>query len=504
VPRTSPRRTLLPSGLLLVVVVLLFVGPARATPGTLDPTFGRDGKVTTEFGSSSVVVALALQPDGKIIAAGSSEDKLALARYGRTGSLDPSFGEDGKVTTALGARSWAGAVALQPDGKILAAGSTVDEAGGYQFAVVRYRADGSLDPSFGAGGAVTTPFGPGVASASALVLTPDGRIVAAGRGNSDFALARYEPDGSLDPSFGTGGKVTTEFDPDEASAEGVAEIVLQPDGKIVAAGTTDRGNDDFALARYDPDGALDTGFGTGGRVTTAVGPNHDFASSLALRPDGKLVVAGFSQQLSGEGFALARYNPDGSLDEGFGKGTVPGKVPGTVTGPASGWAEAMVLQPDGKILAAGWIYSGRDVYDFGLVRYKANGSLDAGFGKRGIVTTSLGPGSDYAYALALQPNGRAVAAGMSSHPGSDFEGDFALARYLGGNAACLVPRVTGTTLALARRSITNAGCSMGAVKTRFSQTVMKGHVISQSPAPGARRAKGARVDLVVSKGRKKG
>ena len=496
--RTSPRRTLLPSGLLLVVVVLLFVGPARATPGTLDPTFGRDGKVMTEFGSSSVVVALALQPDGKIIAAGSSDAKLALARYGRTGSLDPSFGAGGKVTTAIGTRSRAGAVALQPDGKILVAGSTVDEAGEYQFAVVRYTADGSLDPSFGAGGAVTTPFGPGVASASALVLAPDGRIVAAGRGGSDFALARYDPNGSLDTTFGDGGKVTTAFA--DAHEAGVAEIALQPDGKIVAAGTIlTPANYDFALARYDPNGLLDTGFGTGGRVTTSIGPNHDFASSLALRPDGKLVVAGFSEQLSGDGLALARYNADGSLDEQFGTGPVAGT---TVTG-SSGWAEAMVLQPDGKILAAGWIYAGRDVYDFGLVRYKANGSLDAGFGKRGTVRTSLGPGSDYAYALALQPNGRAVAAGMSSHPGS-YEGDFALARYLGGNAACVVPRVTGATLALARRSIANAGCSVGAVKTRFSRTVIKGHVISQSPAPGVRRPKGARVDLVVSKGHKKG
>ena len=301
--------------------------------------------------------------------------------------LDPSFGAGGKVTTAIGTRSRAGAVALQPDGKILVAGSTVDEAGEYQFAVVRYTADGSLDPSFGAGGAVTTPFGPGVASASALVLAPDGRIVAAGRGGSDFALARYDPNGSLDTTFGDGGKVTTAFA--DAHEAGVAEIALQPDGKIVAAGTIlTPANYDFALARYDPNGLLDTGFGTGGKVTTSIGPNHDFASSLALRPDGKLVVAGFSEQLSGDGFALARYNADGSLDEQFGTGPVAGT---TVTG-SSGWAEAMVLQPDGKILAAGWIYAGRDVYDFGLVRYKANGSLDAGFGKRGTVRTSFGPG----------------------------------------------------------------------------------------------------------------
>ena len=214
-----------------------------------------------------------------------------------------------------------------------------------------------------------------------------GRIVAAGVAGSEFALARYNADGSLDTSFGDGGKVTTGFDPADVTDDRVAEIVLQPDGKIVAAGTIYNGsNYDFALARYDPDGSLDSGFGAGGTVTTALGPNHDFASALALQPDGKIVVGGLSEQLSGDGFALARYNADGSLDMNFGTlGT-------TLTRP-SGWAEAIVLQPDGRILAGGWIWAGSDDdYNFGVVRYRANGALDASFGAGGIAQASFGPG----------------------------------------------------------------------------------------------------------------
>ena len=210
--------------------------------------------------------------------------------------------------------SAAQAVALQPDGKIIAAGSSDGT-----FALARYTPDSALDSSFGSRGTVTTPFGRGSAYASALALAPDGRIVAAGVAGSEFALARYNADGSLDTSFGDGGKVTTGFDPADVTDDRVAEIVLQPDGKIVAAGTIYNGsNYDFALARYDPDGSLDSGFGAGGTVTTALGPNHDFASALALQPDGKIVVGGLSEQLSGDGFALARYNADGSLDMNFG------------------------------------------------------------------------------------------------------------------------------------------------------------------------------------------
>jgi uncharacterized delta-60 repeat protein len=477
--------------LVLVGLTVLVIGPARAAPGALDPSFGRGGAVTTAFGARSGISAVVLQPNSKIIAAGSSDDEITLARYNANGSLDRSFGSGGKVTTPIGSSSSASAVALRADGKIIAAGSSDGK-----FALVRYKPDGSLDSSFGTGGTVTTSFGPGFAGASSLALAPDGRIVAAGRSLSAFALARYEPDGSLDTGFGVGGKVTTTFDPTPYEVW-LGEIALQPDGKIVAAGTSSR---TFALARYETNGSLDPGFGNGGKVKTVLGPNRDIASAVALQPDGKIVAAGYSDRGSpfGNGFALARYNPDGSLDSLFGSATLPGT---TVTA-THGGAEAVVLQPDGRILAGGSIWAGSDDWDFALVRYKPNGALDKGFGRRGVAEVSFGPGFDWAYDLALQPNGRVVAAGMTSPPGS-YDGDFALARFLGGNAACEVPRVTGRNLAVAKQSIAKARCSVGTVTMRFSRTVTKRHVISQRPTPGARRPIGTKVDLVISKGAKK-
>ncbi len=224
--------------------------------GSLDPTFSTDGKVTTDFaGGFDEAFAVALQPDGKIVAAGgavvgSSPFDFALTRYNPDGSLDPTFGTDGKATTDFGGTDEALAMALQPDGKIVAAGqaftgSSPDFA--VDFAVARYNPDGSLDSTFGTGGKVTTDFA-GFDAARAVALQPNGKIVAAGGSSFDFAVARYKKHGSLDPSFGPGGKVTTDF----ASSTDVARAVaLQPDGKIVAAGDAATGTSfDFALARY--------------------------------------------------------------------------------------------------------------------------------------------------------------------------------------------------------------------------------------------------------------
>ncbi|MBA2434942.1 MAG: hypothetical protein H0V54_07660, partial [Chthoniobacterales bacterium] len=232
------------------------------------------------------------------------------------GDLDPTFGTNGKVTTDFGTIiDEARAVAVQPDGKIVTAGATV---GGnfFDFALARYNTDGSLDITFGTGGKVTTAFNTNNDEAFAVALQADGKIVAAGfaviGGTDDFALARYNTNGSLDTTFGTGGKVTTAFG---SSIDRAHAVAVQPDGKIVAAGRAviGGGSFDFALARYNTDGSLDTTFGTGGKVTTACGSSNDEAFAVALQPDGKIVAAGrvFSNK---EDFALARYNTDGSLD----------------------------------------------------------------------------------------------------------------------------------------------------------------------------------------------
>jgi uncharacterized delta-60 repeat protein len=313
--------------------------------------------------------ALAMQPDGKPVAAGTawngSDYDFALARYNPDGSLDAGFGSDGKVTTNFfGIDDVTYALVVQPDGKLVAAGST-----GTDFALARYNPDGSLDTSFDGDGRLTTDFLSRSDYAYALALQPDGKTVVAGYAhngsNNDFALARYNLDGSLDASFDSDGKLITDFfgDYDVAYA-----LVAQPDGKIVAAGVTDNSGDlDFALARYNPDGSLDANFNGNGLLSTDFGSN-DEANALVLQPDGKLVAAGDTGASSIYDFALARFNPDGSLDVCFdGDGML------TTDFGVFDDASALVLQPDGKLVAAGFTGAMDSINDFALSRYAGDG-----------------------------------------------------------------------------------------------------------------------------------
>jgi len=421
--------------------------PPPLRPGDLDPSFGSGGKVTTDFATGDDdALALALQPDGKVIAVGGAggANDFALARYNTDGSLDTSFGTGGKVTTDFSGGSGASAVALQPDGRLVVAGDADIPGVGLNFALARYNPDGSLDLGFGNGGKVTTDFGTGFNVAYSLALQPDGKILAGGQADipgvgANFALARYNPDGSLDLGFGNGGKVTTDF-----AGSVVYSLALQSDGKILAGGQTGSSVGfppplDAALARYNPDGSLDSGFGSGGKVTTDFGTGFDAAYSLALQPDGKIVVAGVGG-VPGMGidFALVRYNPDGSLDSGFGNG---GKVITDFAGFFDA-ARALTLQPNGKIVLAGETSISGVGSSFGLVRYNPDGSLDLGFGNGGKVTTDFA-GSGAARALALQSDGKIVAAG---HAFIDGTGDFALARYIGDSIAPNQPPVANAGL----------------------------------------------------------
>jgi uncharacterized delta-60 repeat protein len=193
-------------------------------------------------------------------------------------------------------------VALQSDGKIVVAGSSNN-----LFALMRYNADGSEDATFGAAGQVTTPIGAGSAQAAVLFILPDGKIVAAGIAsnglNLDFAMARYHPDGSLDSTFGAGGAVTTDFNQGD---DFINAFDLQQDGKMIAAGVA---SNDFALARYNPDGTIDSTFGTAGKVTTPIGSADDAATGVAVQADGKIVAAGYSSTSAGTVFSFARYWP---------------------------------------------------------------------------------------------------------------------------------------------------------------------------------------------------
>ena len=341
------------------------------------------------------------------------------------GDLDTSFGTGGKVVTSfLGQDDFVRSVAIQSDGKIVVAGETKN--GTYdEFALARYNPDGTLDTSFGnSGGKKITNSNNNGDHARSVAIQSDGKIVLAGAGdntgNDDFALYRYNTDGSLDSSFGTGGKVFTAVGSGNDFAESVA---IQSDGKIVVAGYSYNGsNDDFALVRYNTDGSLDTSFDSDGKVTTDVGSGSDVANSVAIQSDGKIVAAGYSFGNSGD-FALVRYNTDGSLDTSFDS---DGKVT-TEVGSGGDVAWSVAIQSDGKIVAAGYSYNGSND-DFALVRYNTDGSLDTSFDSDGKVTTDVGSGSDVANSVAIQSDGKIVAAGNSKN--GNYR-DFALVRYAG-------------------------------------------------------------------------
>jgi uncharacterized delta-60 repeat protein len=380
--------------------------------GDLDTTFGTGGKVTTQIGSTgSEALAIALQTDGKFVAAGYSSNganiDFALARYNSNGSLDTAFGNGGKVITDIGSADNASlALAIQTDGKVIAAGNSFNGTDD-DFALVRYNSNGTLDNTFGTGGIVTTNFNNSSETIDAITIQTDGKIVAAGyRLNGsffDFALARYNSNGTLDETFGTGGKVTTGFSEFDDLARA---IVLQTDGKIVVSGEADT---DFAVARYNSNGSLDTTFDGDGRVRTSINL-FDSAYDVAIQSDGKIVAAGETGNGNNSDFALIRYESGGALDSTFdGDGIVT-----TAIGASDEFASSLALQTNGKIVVGGFSFNGSND-DFALVRYNTNGSLDSTFGAGGKVTTDFSSSSnDYISALAIQSGNRVIGVGSAN------------------------------------------------------------------------------------------
>lgn len=379
--------------------------------GDLDTTFGTNGKVTTSIGNSkSEALAVVLQPDGRFVAAGysfnGSNNDFALVRYNSNGSLDTTFGTGGKVTTDInGADNVSLATAIQSDGKLVAAGSSFNGVND-DFALVRYNSNGTLDSTFGIGGVVATDFDGTFEDIDAVAIQPDGKIVAAGYrlvgSFFDFALARYNSNGTLDTTFGTGGKLTTSFTNLDDLARAIS---LQTDGKIVVVGEA---NADFAAARYNTDGSLDTSFDGDGKVTTSINL-FDSAYDVALQSDGKIVAAGETGDGNNSDFAVIRYNSNGSLDTTF-------DSDGIVTTPIIGgdeFASSVVIQSNGKIVAGGFSYNGNND-DFALVRYNSNGSLDTTFASGGKITTDFGFTYDYISALTIQSSNRIIAVGSSN------------------------------------------------------------------------------------------
>ncbi|CAB5115094.1 hypothetical protein D3OALGA1CA_2213 [Olavius algarvensis associated proteobacterium Delta 3] len=473
------------------------------TTGALDPDFNGDGdddgrvRFNINTGTEEQGQNVAIQPDGKIVVvgnAGAGSSGLVgfgIARLNSDGSFDLGFGTNGVARGSLSSgEDTAYDLAFQSDGKIIVAGTSNETGIGLsEFGVVRLESDGDLDATFGTGGVSTVSISSGTSDAARTVaIQGDGKIVAAGiagRGssNADFGLARWNTSGNLDPTFGSGGKLRLPFSNVEDGAEGVA---IQPDGKIVVAGFRAKGtvNAEFALARLDTDGSLDTSFGSDGRVDTAFSNLNDAAFGVVLQPDGKIVAAGLKAEgnLNGE-FAVARYLGDtGGLDTSFGSdgtGTVTTDINGgddegsglalqsngdivvaglSETTPTSNIfhfpvatydrngilrfevsspnlsnndrGQAVAVQSDGKILVAGITGEGSGNSDFMLARYNANGSADTTFGGGdGMVATDFDTRDDRAYAVAIQEDGKIVVAGNALDNTSG-QTEIAVARYL--------------------------------------------------------------------------
>jgi len=437
----------------LLLLALGPYGPAYATPGqpgTLDATWGATsplgaGKVVSVIPGTDhgEVYAMTLQPDGKVVLAGfcvvdvaTNTQAFCLVRYhggnvagSPGGTLDTTFNGNGTVVTGIaGVSDIAKAIAVQPDGKIIAAGTCY--TGNFMvprtdFCVARYLANGTPDPSFNSTGKLLTPMGSSGGRAAAAALQPDGKIVLTGDCNSSvsirsFCTVRYLSNGTLDTSFNGTGKVFTEVNTSESVANA---MTLQSDGKLIIAGYCGSGHN-FCAARYLSNGSLDATFSGNGIAQTAIGTSSSAASSVAVQPDGKIVLAGLCANGAAYAFCALRYLSDGTLDVAFnGDGQLMTSIGNN--GVTSTSTLALALQPDGKPLIVGTCDNGSD--DFCLVRYGPNGGVDTSFNGSGKVITQMTTYPDNASALALQPDGRIVVAGYCGN--SNLEFNFCAARY---------------------------------------------------------------------------
>ena len=473
---------------LCAILSFLSAGETPGAAGDLDLSFGVQGRNLVTISTNPVIAIhnnttdIVVQPDGKILVSGyayfgvspTSGDDFVVLRFNPDGSRDASFANNGIFLYDFqGGSDELRGIALQPDGKIVAAGEVqfnpTQPNPNTAFAVIRLNPNGTFDSTFGTNGLVITDFLASLDQATEVAIQPDGKILASGwstRSNTnvagayDFALARYNPNGTLDASFGTNGVVFTDF---LGSNDLAQTSVLQPDGKIVLAGWVYVNNVsqyDFGLARYNPDGTLDATFGAGGKVVTPIGNNlSELVRGMSLAPDGKLVVAGdlynpTSGNVQGNSDLVAvRYNSNGSLDATFdGDGKF---IFARTLGDRNESGGDVVVQPDGKILLTGSSHLRPESVPGGTVshtemltiRLNVNGSLDQSFGANGIVETDFGivtpppdqrpRTGDSGEAIALQPDGKIVVAGEAFLGNGDYR--FVIARFLN-DITSLTPR----------------------------------------------------------------
>jgi uncharacterized delta-60 repeat protein len=377
--------------------------------GQLDKTFAASGKKRINFGGVDVARAVLVQANGRIVVAGggSSANSFCIARLRVGGTLDPGFGTNGKRRIDFGGENAAAyGAALQPDGKIVVAGDS-----DFQVAVARLKPNGSLDPTFGTGGKKVFSWGP-ISRAHAVLVLPSGKLLVAGFAGpegGDVQVARLNPGGGLDASFGTGGKAPVDFGGDDFGNA----VAVQANGRILVAGRSTTAG--AVVARLRAGGALDPDFGGGdGRVSL---PGGGSANAVLVQPDRKIVVAG--NAAGNQAMTVWRLRPSGAPDptfDGDGMTTID-------FGSLADLAYDAALQQDGKLVLAGYTQSDEDVL---LARLNPDGSPDTTFGAAGKATVSFGGVATFGFAVALQANGRIVVAGQRT--GGD---DFAVARLLG-------------------------------------------------------------------------
>ncbi len=425
---------------------------SKAYDGELDPSFGpaHNGTIMANFDDyedNNQANAVLIQGDGKVVAAGyvGGPSTFGVARYLNNGTLDTSFSQQDKPAGLArtdfgieGTFSVANAAVLDTKGKIVVVGYLGSNEFPNLFALARYNQDGTLDISFNPQGiqskpgTVVTKFAGSPASqATAVALSADGKIIVAGSSDDSASLARYHMDGSPDASFNANGQQPGTLITDLIGFNPV-DVVVQQDSKIVLLTST---TEEFFIARYNKDGTLDQSFGVQGQVRSNFGGTGSYASKIVLQHDGSFVVAGHTI-LNKTVFALARYVSNGTLDTSFG-------TQGITLTDFTGWdgssANAVAVQKDGKIIAAGEAHVTYGIMAFALARYFNNGSLDTTFnpqgrnlGKPGTVTTEFaGENQELstAYSIAIENDGKIVAGG--SNQAVYGRGSFALARYLG-------------------------------------------------------------------------
>jgi len=408
--------------------------------GQLDASFGTEGTTFGQLFPGGYSNCEAFQPDGKIIVAGATRQSggaFALARFNANGLLDRTFGDGGRVTDDS-AGTMIQAVALQPDGRIVVAGMSGGITGPDVFTTARYLPNGTRDATFGADGVATLQFFGDSSDANAIAIQADGDIVVGGEahdlnggGRTNFALARFTSSGVPDKTFGTGGAVTN-FPGRYGGI--INSVLLQPDGRIIAGGEDATEPNGLILERYNPDGTLDGSFGTGGTIISSLGapaPGPAYSFGAALLANGQILVPVIT---AANLLGVARFDTSGSIDTMFGNGGIA-LMSGQNAQTDFGGPATVLVQHDGRIIESaqggtgiGAFFSGA----FAVARFTSNGNVDSSFGTDGLAETPLAA-SSLAYAALLQPDGKIVVAGVSIvglNTGADQSTDFALARFM--------------------------------------------------------------------------